>query len=99
MFNFCFSHQNNSTVVEIHNTECSNNNVLGASLISTGDKHSTTGPGTMGYCDINVPVYATVKGVSMIYISWEIYRVRQVIYAVAFLFVNSNSTNLNQQLI
>ena len=63
------SHQNNCSVNEIHSSECSNNNVIGASLVTTGDKSGGgggggTGPGTMGYCDINVPVYATVKGVS-----------------------------------
>ncbi|EEB20222.1 conserved hypothetical protein [Pediculus humanus corporis] len=61
------SHQNNCSVNEIHSSECSNNNVIGASLVTTGDKSGGgggggTGPGTMGYCDINVPVYATVKG-------------------------------------
>ncbi|KAL0266885.1 UNVERIFIED_CONTAM: hypothetical protein PYX00_009315 [Menopon gallinae] len=56
------SQQNSSTGTDIHSTECMNNNVLGASLISTGDKHTAPGPGAMGYCDINVPVYATVKG-------------------------------------
>lgn len=49
--------------MDIHSTECVNNNVLGASIISTGDKHTAPGPGATGYCDINVPVYATVKGV------------------------------------
>lgn len=63
IFHALFSHHhNNTTAVEVH-SECGNNNVLGASIISSGDKQS--GSDTMGYCDINVPVYATVKGVSI----------------------------------
>ncbi|KAK6621022.1 hypothetical protein RUM43_011325 [Polyplax serrata] len=57
------SHQNNCSTGEVHSLESSNNNVIGANLIATGDKSTGTGgPGAMGYCDINVPVYATVKG-------------------------------------
>lgn len=49
------AHGSHTGSPEVQPQEPSCNNILGASLVSGGDKQSI-------YCDISVPVYATVKG-------------------------------------
>lgn len=49
------AHGSQTGSVDVQPQEPPCNNILGASLVSGGDKQSI-------YCDISVPVYATVKG-------------------------------------